>query len=75
MRTNSIPAGWYPDPDGKPSEKYWDGNSWSEQSRPLSFLPNKPEPQQGKVGLDVNEKVLIAINAFGILVAFLFTPF
>jgi hypothetical protein len=30
----SIPAGWYADPDGKPSERYWDGEEWTEMSRP-----------------------------------------
>lgn len=29
-----IPPGWYPDPDGKPSDRYWDGGQWGEQTRP-----------------------------------------
>lgn len=31
----SVPEGWYPDPDGKPAEKYWDGEQWTDQTRPL----------------------------------------
>lgn len=27
--------GWFPDPDGKPCSRYWDGSSWTEQTRPL----------------------------------------
>lgn len=30
----SIAQGWYPDPDGKPAERYWDGDKWTEQTRP-----------------------------------------
>jgi len=30
----SIPEGWYADPDGKPSERYWDGSEWTDRSRP-----------------------------------------
>ncbi|MDA9890990.1 DUF4190 domain-containing protein [Actinomycetota bacterium] len=22
------PAGWYPDPDGKPADRYWNGSAW-----------------------------------------------
>lgn len=29
----SAPPGWYPNPDGSPSERYWDGQRWSNQQR------------------------------------------
>jgi hypothetical protein len=41
----SIPTGWYPDPDGKPAERYWDGENWTEQTRPLvvgTLQPSTP---------------------------------
>lgn len=75
MPTNSVPPGWYPDPDGKPAEKYWDGNSWSKETRPLSIIPNKPAPQPSKVGIDGNEKVLLIFVAIALLIAILATPF
>ena len=28
MTTDSPQAGWYPDPQGKPGQTYWDGESW-----------------------------------------------
>ncbi len=31
-------AGWYPNPDGSPDLRYWDGSSWTQQRRPA------PEP-------------------------------
>jgi hypothetical protein len=32
----SIAEGWYPDPDGKPCERYWDGSDWTDRTRPIS---------------------------------------
>ena len=72
MSTHSVPPGWYSDPDGKPAEKYWDGNAWTKETRPLSIIPNKPNPAPKKVGIDGNEKALFAILAVAlILVMFL----
>ena len=34
-----VPAGWYPDPSGGPSQRYWDGNAWTESTAPLA--PNE----------------------------------
>lgn len=31
---SSVPAGWYADPQGNPVDRYWDGEAWTEQSRP-----------------------------------------
>lgn len=32
----SIDPGWYASPDGGPSETYWDGEGWSERTRPMT---------------------------------------
>jgi len=29
-----IQSGWYPDPDGKPADRYWDGQVWTDKTRP-----------------------------------------
>jgi hypothetical protein len=34
----TVAAGWYADPDGKPAERYWNGNTWTEQSRPMTTM-------------------------------------
>ncbi len=34
--TTNTPAGWYANPDGSPTESYWDGTQWSGQTRPMS---------------------------------------
>lgn len=32
----SVPAGWYPDPNGQPVQRYWDGAVWTEHTAPLA---------------------------------------
>lgn len=41
-----VPAGWYPDPDDNGvSQRYWDGNDWTEQTRPGERpAPVRPRP-------------------------------
>jgi hypothetical protein len=29
-------AGWYPDPAGAPSSRWWDGRQWTEATRPMA---------------------------------------
>jgi len=44
---SSPPAGWYPDPAGTSSERYWNGSSWTEQLRSgASAQPQYQQPQQ-----------------------------
>ena len=47
--TQHSPAGWYPDPEGKPMLRYWDGIAWTEQFAPL----NAPTAAAGQVGVHV----------------------
>lgn len=36
--------GWYADPDGKPAERYWDGDDWTDRTRPfVSSTAAEPE--------------------------------
>ncbi|WP_440712091.1 DUF2510 domain-containing protein [Gordonia sp. FQ] len=30
----AVPAGWYPDPNGAPLQRYWDGAAWTEHTAP-----------------------------------------
>ncbi|MGW3912974.1 phospholipid scramblase-related protein [Streptomyces sp. NPDC005070] len=45
MTTHSnTPAGWYPDPNGKPqTQRYWDGSQWTDQEAPAG----QQVPHQG----------------------------
>ncbi len=38
--SRSTPAGWYPQPDG--TERYWGGDSWSDQVRAATYQPAGP---------------------------------
>ena len=38
MSMNQVVAGWYPDPDFKLLERYWDGQGWTDQNRPGQAL-------------------------------------
>lgn len=45
----SPPAGWYPDPAGSGGERYWDGGTWSQVTRPAGGLSGEygaRSPQQ-----------------------------
>ncbi|MGC9537258.1 DUF2510 domain-containing protein [Streptomyces sp. UG1] len=47
--TQVTPPGWYPDPgrksDGPPTERWWDGEAWTDQVRPVGSadVPGPPE--------------------------------
>ena len=40
------PPGWYPDPNGAPAQRYFDGTKWTDQLAPLS-TPPIVAPSQG----------------------------
>lgn len=71
---SSVPSGWYHDPEGRPIERYWDGNTWTSETRPASFVANRPAPEVKKVGLDQNEKLLLVFVGVAVLLLFLLFP-
>ena len=58
----SIPEGWYADPDGKPSERFWDGLKWTDKSRPrtsataAAMLPGATQPTVTATGAPISPK-------------------
>jgi len=40
---SGTPAGWYPNPDGSATSRYWDGGAWTEQMMP-NVTPPPPPP-------------------------------
>ena len=43
--THTAPAGWYPEPDGREGQRWWDGTRWTEYATPLA-APPQPHSQQ-----------------------------
>lgn len=40
-----VTAGWYPDPSGRPTQRYFDGELWTDSYAPLP----SPQPAYGQV--------------------------
>ncbi|MET8583210.1 DUF2510 domain-containing protein [Streptomyces collinus] len=51
--TQVTPPGWYPDPgqknDGPPTERWWDGTAWTDQTRPAGTAATWGPPPQPTV--------------------------
>jgi hypothetical protein len=73
MTTELPPAGWYPDPNGKPGQVYWDGQAWHIPSpaNPATTEPAVGRPQQrtssGPIAMIVIAGVVVALGAAVIL--------
>ncbi|MEV6840475.1 DUF2510 domain-containing protein [Streptomyces sp. NPDC051133] len=52
--TQVTPPGWYPDPgqtnDGPPTERWWDGKAWTDQTRPAGTAATWGPPTQPPAG-------------------------
>jgi hypothetical protein len=72
---SQIPSGWYPDPSGLTCERFWDGEDWTEQTRPLSVLPFRPPPKikATSTGLDSSEKVILIVIVVAVVLLALFS--
>jgi hypothetical protein len=74
--TKQLPEGWYPSPDGKPYERYWDGCDWCEETRPMGA----PQPRVKRmvtrepVRTSHTFHLLMTIFTFGIWGIFVWLP-
>lgn len=74
--TPITPAGWYPDPWGSPTERWWDGTAWTSTTRSPApdqapGLPRSAGPAQ-KAPRDpmwTSQKVLIGVILVALVVA------
>jgi hypothetical protein len=42
----TIPAGWYPDPEFQGEQRFWDGSAWTDNRQPIP-APAAPPPPPG----------------------------
>ena len=49
--TTATPAGWYPDPHGGPTARWWDGAQWTDHHAPLQ---QRPEDLKAPAGTKTN---------------------
>jgi hypothetical protein len=57
---SQVNPGWYPDPDGKPCERYWDGSNWTLETRPKTS--SSSPMSKGNSGITTGWKIVIGIS-------------
>ena len=60
IERGSVPAGWYPDDeDGRECLRWWDGDAWSNEVRPLviDMVPDFVTASRGPVTTDDSDVV------------------
>jgi hypothetical protein len=45
--TTATPAGWYPDPHGGPTARWWDGTQWTDHHAPIQQAPEDLKAPEG----------------------------
>ncbi len=66
---STVQAGWYSDPDGKPCERYWDGQNWTLSTRPISSAGNSPVASNPQSQMTTGWKIALGFAAaFAILI-------
>lgn len=68
----TTPAGWYPDPEHRGRQRYWDGAAWTEHRAPLyPTVPQQPRPgsrfgrRKVLTGLGAAFLAVLLIGSFG----------
>lgn len=70
----SVPAGWFPDPEGSGQERYWNGSSWTgayrpyQEERPTTVVIQQPTyvtPQGYEISPTSRTVMLVIAFFFG----------
>ncbi|MER5865525.1 DUF2510 domain-containing protein [Kitasatospora sp. NPDC002040] len=68
--TYSTPPGWYPvldpGPDGRAQERWWDGQAWTAELRPVPAPVSAPK-RGAKVGLVIGLALVVLAGGTGVL--------
>jgi resuscitation-promoting factor RpfB len=60
----ASPAGWYPDPEQPGTQRYWDGNAWTDQRAPAAPAPPEDKGAGALVVAGYVTAVLLPIVGF-----------
>lgn len=65
-------AGWYPDPDGAATQRYWDGGSWTDQLAPNGPAPTSSTSKQSDAMVLLRivagiVAIVLALDLFGVI--------
>lgn len=66
-------AGWYLDPDGANTQRYWDGSTWTDQLAPMTestASPQKPARSDAVFALRLVAGIVsavLALDLFGVI--------
>lgn len=69
----NVEPGWYPDPDGKPCERYWDGTKWGDATQPMSQSLSQTRKPKKKGGAGKAWAWIIGIGVFLFFAMLLFS--
>lgn len=65
----AMPAGWYPDPAGPTTVRYWDGSAWTEHTAPRPYAApvamTAGSAHQARSGVGIVEAVRLAFVRVG----------
>jgi hypothetical protein len=64
------PAGWYPDPAGRPVARWWDGGAWTDHLAPLDGSP-PAAPTPPSAGRTILLVLAIIVGSLGAIAAVL----
>ena len=69
---DTIPAGWYPDPEQVGQLRFWDGHSWTDQRQATTTPPSPgvgvpPSPYPAVRGDRTNAGVALGLSIAGLV--------
>ena len=74
MRTSALTAGWYPNPDGAPGQRYWDGAEWII----IEIARTSVDPTPSRVSVDeraLRRNTWLTTGAAGLIAVWAFAFF
>lgn len=66
-----VPPGWYPDPSQVATQRYWDGETWTDQRAPL---PPTSAPEKSSASIQPSARLVLGILGALAAVVAVFLP-